>query len=76
MGATDLKAIDFLSEFSNVEIKISFNTNQERLHAKSYLFLRDSGFHTAYIGSSNMSRSALTNGLSYTTRNPTYYFKM
>jgi len=65
MGATDLKAIDFLSQFSNVEIKISFNTNQERLHAKSYLFMRNSGFHTAYIGSSNLSRSALTSGLEW-----------
>jgi HKD family nuclease len=65
MGATDLKAIDFLSGFSNVEIKISFNTHQERLHAKSYLFMRETGFHTAYIGSSNLSRSALTSGLEW-----------
>jgi len=65
MGATDLKAIDFLCQFSNIELKISFNTNQERLHAKSYLFLRNSGFHTGYIGSSNLSRTALTNGLEW-----------
>jgi len=65
MGATDLKAVDFLSNFSNVEIKISFNTNQERLHAKSYLFMRNTEFHTAYIGSSNLSKSALTKGLEW-----------
>ncbi len=65
MGATDPKAIQFLSQFQNIEIKISYNTNLERLHAKSYIFKRQSDFNTAYIGSSNLSRSAMTNGLEW-----------
>lgn len=61
-GATDYDAIVRLATLPNTEIKISYDGTQDRLHAKSYIFIRNSGFHTAYIGSSNLSSYALKDG--------------
>ena len=59
-GATQAKAIEQLANLPNTEI--------ERLHAKAYIFVRNSGMNTAYIGSSNLSKSAQTEGLEWNMR--------
>jgi HKD family nuclease len=67
-GVTESKAIKELASLPNTEIKISYNTEFEHLHAKAYIFVRNSGMNTAYIGSSNLSKSAQTEGLEWNMR--------
>ncbi|MEU7051841.1 DUF3427 domain-containing protein [Streptomyces eurythermus] len=68
MGATDRHALDRLVRDFGATVKINYETRSTRLHAKAWLFRRNTGFDTAYVGSSNLSKAALLDGLEWNVR--------
>ena len=46
-----------------VRAQSSYDTRTTRLHAKAWLFQRESGYSTAFIGSSNLTHSAMLDGV-------------
>lgn len=66
-GATERRALDWLVA-NGVDVKVSYDSRTTRLHAKSWLIHRDSGYSTAFVGSSNLSQAALVDGLEWNVR--------
>lgn len=66
MGATQKKAVDELVRLG-AEVKVALDARTTKLH-KAWLIERGSGLTSAFIGSSNLSHTALFDGLEWNVR--------
>ena len=67
MGVTQRRAVDELVALG-ADVRVAFDARTTKLHAKAWLLERDSGLTTAFIGSSNLSHTALFDGLEWNVR--------
>jgi superfamily II DNA or RNA helicase len=66
-GTTEAAAIEALLNIG-AALRVSYDTTSTRLHAKAWVFHRDSGYSTAYVGSSNLTHTAQVSGLEWNVR--------
>ncbi len=67
MGATEKRAVDELVGLG-ADVRVAFDARTTKLHAKAWLLQRSSGLSTAFVGSSNLSHTALFDGLEWNVR--------
>jgi superfamily II DNA or RNA helicase/HKD family nuclease len=67
MGTTEKRAVDELFSLG-AEIRVAMDARTTKLHAKAWLLERASGLTTGFVGSSNLSHSALFDGLEWNVR--------
>ncbi len=67
MGTTEKRAVDELFSLG-AQIRVAMDARTTKLHAKAWLLERASGLTTAFVGSSNLSHSALFDGLEWNVR--------
>lgn len=67
MGATEARAIDALHDVG-ADIRVAFDAQRTKLHAKAWVLRRPHGLTTAFIGSSNLSLTAMHHGLEWNVR--------
>jgi superfamily II DNA or RNA helicase len=69
LGATNQRALERIVD-TGAEVKIVYERSEQKtgLHAKAWIFHRNTGFTTATVGSSNLSPRALVDGLEWNIR--------
>lgn len=69
LGGTNQRALERIAK-TGAQIKIVYERSEQKtgLHAKAWIFHRDTGFTTATVGSSNLSPRALVDGLEWNIR--------
>ena len=68
-GSTEAAALDVLTDLG-ADVRVSYDIGATRLHAKAWIFHRDSGLTTAFVGSSNLTYSAQVTGLEWKSVRP------
>jgi superfamily II DNA or RNA helicase/HKD family nuclease len=68
IGATEAQALDELARLPGCEVRVSLDGRRTRLHAKAWIFERNSGFGTVYVGSANLTQAAMAGGLEWTAK--------
>lgn len=66
-GSTEQAALEQLVDLG-ADVRVSYDLSTTRLHAKAWVFHRESGFSTAYVGSSNLTHSAQVTGIEWNVR--------
>lgn len=67
LGSTSAKALDELVQIG-AEVRVNYQGQSTKLHAKAWLFRRPGDLDTACVGSSNLSDAALYSGLEWNVR--------
>ena len=68
IGGTERRALDRLVRDFGAEVKVQYDAARTRLHAKAWIFHRNTGYDTAYVGSSNLTTSAMLEGVEWNVR--------
>lgn len=63
---TELKSIEFLKRFKNIEVKFFDSDKMEGFHTKGYIFEYEN-YYKAIIGSSNLTKSGLKSNIEWNT---------